>query len=279
MNRQDFQELNVPQLDALPRQVYMRVEIRSGQSFVGPHRHPWAQFLYCSQGVMSVTTETGNYVMAPDMALWIPPGVEHSVEMIQQVNQESLYVDGQVGKRLAGAGKVVEMTPLVRELIREASRFPVEYEESGEQGRLISVLLDQLGHLAVRDVLLPFPRDARLQKICRQLIDDPGCPHSLERWAHRAGASTRTLTRLFEAQTGMGFRAWRQRLRLQRALLLLGGDVSVARVARVVGYTSTSAFIAAFKRYFGTAPGGVGIRHRHLAAEGDVMANRDKALV
>jgi AraC-like DNA-binding protein len=211
--------------------------------------------MYCSHGVMSVTTDLGSYVLSPDMGLWIPPHVEHSVQMIQQIHQESLYVDGPVGERLSAAGGVVSMTPLVRELIRAAVRFPVEYDEDGEEGRLIAVLLDQLARLPARNVKLPFPRDARLQRLCHALVDDPGNDLPLTWWADRAGASTRTLSRLFEAETGLGFRAWRQRLRLQRAMLLLGEGRTVTIVASEVGYQSTSAFIVAFRQLFGFAPG------------------------
>ena len=270
MNRDQMPGLALPALTELPRQVYMRVERRDRNTFVAAHRHPWAQFLYGSHGVMSVRTEMGNYVLTPDMALWIPPGVEHSVEMVQRIYQESMYVDGYLGARLAAGGRVVTMTPLVRELIHAASLLPVEYDESGAPGRLVAVLLDQLESLAARDVLLPMPRDVRLTKICRHLIDDPACAHSLDVWAQRAGASTRTLTRLFEAETGMGFRAWRQRLRLQRALLLLGEGHAVARVAHSVGYTSASAFIAAFKGYFGVPPGMVGSQSRAEAFSAQV---------
>jgi AraC-like DNA-binding protein len=254
MSRQGFQELSLPQFSSLPRQVYMRVELRPEKSFVGAHRHPWAQFMYCSQGVMSVTTENGSYVMTPAMALWIPPEVEHSVEMVQPIHQESLYLDGALGVRLAGNGRVVSMTPLVSALMRQAATFPREYDEQGEQGRLIAVLLDQLASLSDLDVQLPYPQDGRLQKICRYLIDDPACNIGLDQWAQRVGASTRTLTRLFEREAGMGFRAWRQRLRLQRAMMLLGGELSVAQVSRMVGYTSVSAFIVAFKQYYSFAP-------------------------
>jgi AraC-like DNA-binding protein len=236
----------------------MRVEVRPENSIVSPHRHPWTQFMYCSSGVMSVTTEMGSYVMTPDMGLWIPPNTVHSVEMVQQIRQESLYLEGAVGAHLAGQGGVVNMTPLVRELIHEASHFPVEYDEAGEQGRLMAVLIDQLAHLPLRDVLLPFPRDERLKTVCRQLIDDPGCERGLDEWADRVGASSRTLSRLFEAETGMSFRAWRQRLRLQRAMLRLGEGTAVSRVALEVGYTSASAFIVAFKRFFGVLPGMIG---------------------
>lgn len=270
MNLTEFTEESVPELASLPRPVVVRVKQRAGKTYVPPHRHPWAQFLYCSRGVMSVTTENGSYVMSPEMGLWIPPMVEHAVEMVQSIYQENLYVGGELGTRLAGHGRVVTMTPLVRELISAAGEFPAEYDEAGEQGRLINVLLDRLATLPERDVSLPFPQDGRLQKICRQLIDDPACEYDLEQWAGHAGASTRTLSRLFEAETGMGFRAWRQRLRLQRAMMLLGEARPVAQVALTVGYTSASAFIVAFKRYYGCPPGE--INGRRPAPVDDVPA-------
>ena len=68
------------------------------------------------------------------------------------------------------------------------------------------------------------------------------------------GASERTLARLFERETGMSFRAWRQQLRLLRALELLAAGTPVTRVALDLGYESTSAFSAMFRRVLGTAP-------------------------
>lgn len=255
MDISEFTELPPPAFSSLPRPVLMRVAHRPGRSWVRSHVHPWAQFMCCSHGVISVATERGSYVLSPDMGLWIPPHIEHSVQMVQQIYQESLYVGGVLGERLSAGGGVVSMTPLVRELIREAAKMPVEYDESGEEGRLIAVLLDQLARLPARNVKLPLPRDTRLQKICHILIAEPDNDLPLTWWADHAAASTRTLSRLFEAETGMGFRAWRQRLRLQRAMLLLGDGRPVAAVAREVGYRSPSAFIVAFRQLFGFAPG------------------------
>lgn len=257
MDIAEFTELPTPAFSSLPRPVLMRVAHRPGKSRVPPHAHPWAQFMCCSHGVISVTTDRGSYVLSPDMGLWIPPHVVHSVHMVEQIYQESLYVGGPLGERLSAQAGVVSMTPLVRELIRAAAGFPAEYDEAGEEGRLVSVLLDQLARLPTRNVKLPFPLDGRLQKICHVLIDDPCNDLPLTAWADQVGASTRTLSRLFEAETGMGFRAWRQRLRLQRAMLLLGEGAAVSKVASTVGYQSASAFIVAFRQLFGFAPGGV----------------------
>ena len=69
-----------------------------------------------------------------------------------------------------------------------------------------------------------------------------------------AGASERTLARLFRSETGMTFAAWRQQLRLIRALELLAEGTAVTEVALAVGFDSPSSFIAMFRRSLGTTP-------------------------
>jgi len=119
----------------------------------------------------------------------------------------------------------------------------------------MSVILDQIRTQPVVPLLgLPLPADRRLLRIAQALIDCPADPRDLADWAKEVGISTRTLVRLFPAQTGMTFREWRQQRRLLRALELLATGVSVTNVALEVGYENTSAFIAMFRRCLGTTP-------------------------
>ncbi|HEY4041833.1 MAG TPA: helix-turn-helix transcriptional regulator, partial [Rhodopila sp.] len=69
-----------------------------------------------------------------------------------------------------------------------------------------------------------------------------------------AGASVRTLARLFRAETGMSFQQWRRQLRMTEALARLAQGVPAARVAAGVGYASVPAFGAAFRETFGATP-------------------------
>jgi len=62
------------------------------------------------------------------------------------------------------------------------------------------------------------------------------------------------MTRLFQRETGLSFRAWRRRLRLLKSLGGLEAGESVTSVALDSGYNSTSAFIAAFRNEFGMTP-------------------------
>jgi AraC-like DNA-binding protein len=66
--------------------------------------------------------------------------------------------------------------------------------------------------------------------------------------------SARTLARRFEEGLGMSLRSWRRRLRLFKAIELLGGGLGVTPTAMALGYGSTSAFIYAFRTDMGCSP-------------------------
>jgi AraC-like DNA-binding protein len=66
--------------------------------------------------------------------------------------------------------------------------------------------------------------------------------------------SERTLARRFETDIGMSLRSWRRRLRLFRAVELMGGGRSVTETAMQLGYGSTSAFVYAFRTELGSTP-------------------------
>jgi AraC-like DNA-binding protein len=122
------------------------------------------------------------------------------------------------------------------------------------QARLIDFLLDQLNVLAAIPVQLPMPADLRARKAAAWMRDHPDDAGTLKRMAKHASASIRTLERLFQKETGMTIGKWRQQLRLLHALRLLAADMTVTEVALEVGYESPSAFIAAFRRFFGATP-------------------------
>jgi AraC-like DNA-binding protein len=91
--------------------------------------------------------------------------------------------------------------------------------------------------------------------LCNELLENPEQNVTLQEWAQRLGTSEKTLMRLFQRETGLSFRGWRQRMRLLSSLKWLEEGNSVTNAALSCGYDSTSAFIAAFKGLFGFTPG------------------------
>jgi AraC-like DNA-binding protein len=116
------------------------------------------------------------------------------------------------------------------------------------------LILDELARLSERPLEVPMPRDPRALRIARALLDDCRIDHDLDRWADEAGASRRTLARLFRSETGFGFAEWRARLRAIDGLARLSAGSSVAETAAAVGYASPSAFSAMIHRTLGGPP-------------------------
>jgi AraC-like DNA-binding protein len=221
---------------------------------IPPHTHDWHQLLYAAEGVMTIVTASGSWVVPPHRAVWIPGFVEHSVRMSGSVSMRTLYFALELSKGLPTECCIANVPPLLRELILEAVSRRTLQRSTAQEARLIGVIVDQIEALPAAPLQLPMPHDARASKVAELLQANPADPASLEQIAKHAGASPRTIERLFRAETKMGFAKWRQRLRLLHALRLLAAGESVTNVALEAGYDSTSAFISMFRRELGTTP-------------------------
>jgi AraC-like DNA-binding protein len=223
--------------------------------FVDPrHSHKRAQLLYASAGVTSVTTDDASFVVPPCRAVWIPPGVFHEVHCRGHVSVRTLYIDPQARTDLSPTCRVVDVSDLLRALILEAIRLPIEYDVEGRDGRIMALILDELAAAPTIPLHVPMPQDPRLMRVCRAILDNPAQSDTLDDGARMAGMGRRTFTRMFRRETQTTFAAWRQHVRLMEALSRLAGGEPVTTVAFDVGYNSPSAFTAMFRRAFGAAP-------------------------
>jgi AraC-like DNA-binding protein len=222
---------------------------------VEPHRHDEHQLLFASAGVMTVQTPEGSWIVPPHRGVWIPARMEHSIRMSGQVSMRTLYIPRALARTLPSSCRVLDVTPLVRELVLAAvARGGLDPSVRADVP-LFRLLVDQLRALPTPAFHLPFPRDPRALRVAARLERQPGDPGSARDLARGSGASQRTIERAFRAETGMSFGAWRQQLRLGRALEQLAAGDSVTSVAMDSGYSSPSAFVAAFKATFGRTPG------------------------
>src|SRR5437660_2629200 len=81
------------------------------------HSHDWHQLIYASRGVMTVNTSTGSWVVPSRRAVWVPAGIEHEVEMSASVSMRTLYLRTGLSEMLPKDCCVVNVSPLLRELI------------------------------------------------------------------------------------------------------------------------------------------------------------------
>jgi AraC-like DNA-binding protein len=229
----------------------------SGHS-IRRHRHAAGQVIFAASGVMTVTTTAGRWVVPSERAVWVPPHVPHAIRMTGAVRMRTLYLDAKgiaATRGLPSTCAVIQVSPLLHELIVAVVGFRQPYPPQGREARLVAVLQDELASAQAAPLHLPMPRDPRLLVITECLAADPSDKRPLGAWARPAGASARTLARLFVRETGLSFAHWRQQARLLHALERLAAGESVTGVALDLGYEGPSAFIAMFRSRLGATPG------------------------
>jgi len=218
------------------------------------HSHPWSQLAYSCKGIMHIETDAGTFIIPPEQALWIPPNMDHQHFCKNKVSYRSLHIDATLSEVLGNQVKPLTIDPLLKYLILEMSSWSKDYIQTEQTKRLAHVLIDRLAIAPSNELYMPTITDKRLLPIIETLNQEPANKLTIEEWAHKVGASSRTLNRLFNKNYGMGFSRWKQKLRVLKSLELLIIDVPLAEIAFELGYESTSAFITGFKKQLDCSP-------------------------
>ncbi|GLO62558.1 AraC family transcriptional regulator [Vibrio sp. MACH09] len=224
------------------------------ESGMVPHSHPRGQLLWAVEGVLRVTSEQNVWVVPSTHSVWIPGGVSHQVSCEIAARTCNLYIDPSFPIRQnEKQGAMLSMTPLMREIVLRLTQSPPLMQQASLQ-RLGLVAIDELDNLQAVEAKLPSGNDPRLVKLISYMVQHPNETPSLKTLSNMAGASVRTVERLFKAETGMTFRQWRSRFRLMNSLELLNKGESSTFVAYSLGYKSVSSFVKAFRQEFGRTP-------------------------
>ena len=242
------------------RPLRAKSRVLAHQTDIQPHRHDWAQLVFSMTGAVRVNTEASTYIVPPSRAVWIPPDIVHAVTAIEQCDLRTLYVGAGL---LAGdawqVGRVLEVSPLLRELVLALPALPdpLPAESADDAARRRGVeqlLVIELQRARPLPLGVALPQDARLRKLCEAMLREPGRHAGLDEWAQEAGASPRTLSRLFREQLGTSFAQWRSQLLLAHALTLAARGRPMSHIAAELGYASASAFTAMVTRTVGMPP-------------------------
>ncbi len=241
--------------DALPpRPLTMRAQVIPARSYFPEHSHDWGQLVYAISGVLAVSIAGQSHVISPEQAAWLPVCVTHRVGSLLGAEFRSLWIASAAAADLPGTPTVYGVGPLMKALIAELAALQGQKDEDGYARRVTRLLFDQLRRVAPVSAALPWPRNDALSRLCEALYADPADVRSSEAWGRELGMSSRTLARRFEAELGMSLRSWRRRMRLFKAIELLGGGMDVTQTALELGYASTSAFVYAFRTGMGASP-------------------------
>ncbi|PNK93013.1 AraC family transcriptional regulator [Serratia odorifera] len=242
-------------IDKVPRAIFAVQGTSITEDWeVEPHRHQKAQLIYTARGMIRCEAESGLWLVPPQCALWMPSNTLHNAQGTGSTECYCLFVDTSTFVGLPENCCTLAISPLLRELLLQASRFDPLYDQQGSEGRLIAVLLDQLAAAPVENLHLPVSHDVRIRQLMERLLADPANKSTIGQWAQRIGMSERSLSRTLQQQLGMSFGQWRRQLHVMLALQRLTQGESVQTVALDLGYESASGFVTMFRKTVGKPP-------------------------
>ena len=221
------------------------------------HTHDLGHLVYPATGVLSLVTSDGSWIAPSNRVVWVPADFEHQHRAHGAADMRVVFLPAQMAAALVDRPAVLATTPLATEAMLALTGPRRRTKASTDRLRL--VILDELTATGEQPLHLPEPRDDRLLAVTKFVEEDLANPVSLAELGRQVGASERTLTRLFQQETGMTFRQWRAELRVHRALLLLADGLSVYDTAAECGWANPGSFITAFTSLVGMSPG----RYQH----------------
>ncbi|MCW8057270.1 AraC family transcriptional regulator [Agrobacterium tumefaciens] len=218
------------------------------------HQHRKAELVLTLRGVVRCEADQGVWIVPPRCAVWIPDNVAHSLTFAGNVEVYVLFVEPEAAPALPRQCCTLSISPLLERMLLHVAQMPVLYEVNGADGRMATVLLDQLSVAPIENLNFPIPADAKLRKIAAAMMADPSDRATIDEWSRRMAVAPRTLTRALKRETGLSFGRWRQQLHILVALQRLDQGASVQNVALDLGYEGASAFVTMFRKALGKPP-------------------------
>ena len=216
------------------------------------HAHPEHELLWTDRGVVTMLAAGRQWTVTPGIGLWIPAGVEHEGATRDNTEARATYFAPANWNRPWHEPVAVRVIPAARELLLHIKRARMTTEQR-LRAQQVCVDMLELTHSAQLDV--PVPKDPRIALLVEMVLHDPADDRSLEQWASLLNMTARTLTRIFTAEIALSFAQWRRLVRMRAAIGELADGSSVKSVAYRVGYSTTSAFVTAFRKTVGCTPG------------------------
>ncbi len=203
---------------------------------------------------MEVSAGPSFWLIPPHFAIWIPTGTTHSIKMPGAVSMRTLYMRRGLAEAMPATCTVFHITPLLRELVVEAVRIKELRVRDRLHCAFRDLLVSQLSTAFPMPTSVTLPEDPRARAVADTVIGNPAERQSLAALCESAGASVRTVQRIFRRETGSDFEFWRRQVRLMKAVELLVSGLSVREVSFALGYRQPAAFVEMFRGVLGTTP-------------------------
>ena len=243
-----------------------------------PHRHDMHELFFClnDKGIQHIGGKSCAFMRG--RAFFLYSGVWHHLSHAESNAGEFVFFCFDPGHFpdcgmenihrhiQRGKDEKIYFSGIEKSYLKENIETALKLYEELNAGRLLSEdmaksLLTMLTVSFFRSVGIDMksssqnPEDARLKKLCSELLANPALAFSLDRAAQKTGMSRAKFTRKFKSLNGMSFCEFVNDIRLKKVCRLLADkDISVSEAAFKSGFDNLGYFHRAFKEKFGYTP-------------------------
>src|SRR3954447_27086362 len=121
------------------------------------HMHREAQLVYAIRGTMQVTTPKGRWLVPPDRAVWVPARLEHSIDVLADLEMRTLYFDlAWLARENRSASLDAEFVVRVSQLLHQAILALFDARNNSDRtGLLVRLAVLELHHAEDSTTFIP----------------------------------------------------------------------------------------------------------------------------
>ncbi len=136
------------------------------------HMHREAQLIFAERGVMQVTTPKGRWLVPPARGVWVPPRLEHAIDVLADIEMRALYAEPDWLAMHPEAPRltrefVVAVGPLLRETVLALFGDQIHPRRAEVLAELV---LYELAEAEDPATFMPMPADARARQVAALVL-------------------------------------------------------------------------------------------------------------
>ena len=257
------------------------VMMRYQQNDFQEHDHHFFELVYVTSGTAEHTLNGSRSILKPNDFFFIDLGSYHSFEHAKNLELiNCLFLPEFIDETLQGCDSLdallhSSMIRYSRLTVGQTWADRIFHDESGKIGTLLSEMVDEyenkqfgsneIFRCHLKEILiftlrmLVQPAKAYSDSIINEVISFVNKhyqePLTLQTFCNQKHYNLSYISRRFKQETGMTFREYVQKIRIEKACeLLAGSDMTVSEIARAVGYDDIQFFHSVFKRLLRMTP-------------------------
>src|SRR3981189_404513 len=171
------------------------------------HMHREAQLVYAAKGTMQVTTQKGRWLVPHARAVWVPARLEHSIDVLADIEMRTLYFDlAWLAREERSASLDAEFVVRVARLLHEAILALFDGGNDPDRtGLLIKLAVLELHRAEDSATFIPLPHEPRCRRAADIVLDDPTGSPRIQTLAREGGTPAPTPSRLVLSANPLSF--------------------------------------------------------------------------